>query len=142
MGPLNVAEEYTMKYLVPFKKLKESIRVVSTGGQLKVDMNYDELVTIIKKLLAAVPVDEDFYRRSYPDVAEAIDAGTYRNAKHHFVDYGYFEGRRPFEPEVDESFYLKNNPDVEQGIEAGTIKSVAGHFAEHGYDEGRLPIQI
>jgi hypothetical protein len=131
-----------MKYLVPFSKLKDSFRVVSLGGQLKVDMNYEELVDTIKKLLQAVSVDEAWYRAAYPDVAEAIDAGTYRNAKHHFVDYGYFEGRRPFQPEIDEVWYLKTNPDIKKGIEEGTIASAAKHFAEHGYDEGRLPIQI
>ncbi len=131
-----------MKYLVPFSKLKGSFRVVSIGGQLKLDMTYDELVDAIKKLLLAVPVDEDWYRKSYPDVAEAIDSGTYRNAKHHFVDYGYFEGRRPFLPEVEAEFYLKNNPDVQKGIAEGTIKSPTAHFIEHGYDEGRLPLQI
>jgi hypothetical protein len=131
-----------MKYLVPFSKLKDSFRVVSVGGQLKVDMNYDELVEMIKKLLQAVPVDDAWYRASYPDVAEAIDAGAYRNAKHHFVDYGYFEGRRPFEPEIDEAWYLKNNPDIKKGVEDGSIASAAKHFIEHGYDEGRLPIQI
>jgi hypothetical protein len=97
---------------------------------------------MIKKLLQAVPVDESWYRRMYPDVAEAIDAGAYRNAKHHFVDYGYFEGRRPFEPEIDETWYLKNNPDIQKSVEDGTIASAARHFIEHGYDEGRLPIQI
>jgi hypothetical protein len=131
-----------MKYLVPFSKLKDAFRVVSLGGQLKVDMNYDELVEVIKKLLQAVPVDEAWYRNAYPDVAEAIDAGAYRNAKHHFVDYGYFEGRRPFEPEIDEAWYLRHNPDIKKGVEEGIIASAAKHFAEHGYDEGRLPIQI
>ncbi len=131
-----------MKYLVPFSKLKNSFRVVSVGGQLKLDMTYDELVDTIKKLLQAVPVDEGWYRTCYPDVAEAIDAGAYRNAKHHFVDYGYFEGRRPFLPEVEEDFYLKNNPDVQSGIAEGTIKSPTAHFIEHGYDEGRLPMEF
>jgi hypothetical protein len=131
-----------MKYLVPFSKLKDSLRVLSIGGQLKLDMSYDELVDVMKKLLQAVPVDEDWYRQRYPDVAEAIDAGAYRNAKHHFVDYGYFEGRRPFEPEVDDAWYVKNNPDVRQGIEEGSILSAAAHFIEHGYEEGRLPMQV
>ena len=131
-----------MKYLVPFSKLKNSFRVVSIGGQLKADMNYDELMDVIKTLLQAVAVDEAWYRRAYPDVAEAIDAGVYRSAKHHFADYGYFEGRRPFEPEVDEAWYLQNNPDVQAGVADGSIASPAAHFLEHGYEEGRAPMQI
>jgi hypothetical protein len=131
-----------LKYLVPFSKLKEQFRVVSVGGQLKVDMTYDELMQVTRKLLQAVPVDEAWYRKTYPDVAEAIDAGDYRTAKQHFIDFGYFEGRRPFEPEVDELWYLRNNPDVRSGVEDGSIKSPATHFIEHGYDEGRPPMQM
>jgi len=131
-----------MNYMVPFKKLKDSFRVVSNGQQLKVDLTYEDLMTVIKKLLMGVPVDDEFYRTSYPDVAEAIDAGVYRNAKHHFVDYGYFEGRRPFEHTVDEAWYVKNNEDVRVGLKDGTILSAAAHFAEHGYEEGRVPKQI
>jgi hypothetical protein len=131
-----------MKYVVPFSKLKKSIRVVSSDGQLKADLTYEELMHLIKLLLVGVPVDDVFYRTSYPDVAEAIDAGVYRDAKHHFVDYGYFEGRRPFEPEVDETWYIQKHEDVQKGIADGSIKSAAAHFAEHGYDEGREPMRL
>lgn len=81
-----------MKYLVPFSALKRLIRLLSVKGQLKVDMNYDELLEIIKKLLQAVEVDEQWYRDTYSDVDEAIKAGAYRSAKQHFVENGYFEG--------------------------------------------------
>jgi len=131
-----------MRYLVPFNKLKDSIRVVASNGRLKVDLNYDEMVTVIKMLLSGIDVDEEFYRRTYPDVAEAIAAGTYRNAKQHFVENGYFEGRRPFEMAVDEKWYIANNPDVELGLQDGTIASVAEHFREHGYTEGRPPMAV
>jgi hypothetical protein len=128
--------------VVPFSKLKKSIRVVSSDGQLKADMTYEELMSLIKHLLAGVEVDDAFYCSSYPDVAEAISAGVYRDAKHHFVDYGYFEGRRPFQPEVDEAWYISRYEDIETGIKDGSIKSAAAHFVEHGYDEGREPMRL
>jgi hypothetical protein len=40
-------------------------------------------------------VDEEWYRRTNPDVDAAIRKGTIPNAKFHFIDSGYQEGRKP-----------------------------------------------
>lgn len=128
-----------MKYLVPFTALKQSIRFVSEKGSLKADMTYDEFLEVVRKLLVAIPVDEMWYRASYPDVAEAIDAGTYTSATSHFVEHGYLEGRRPFAFEIDEAWYLEKYPDVQEGIATGEIASAEEHYNAHGYDEGRMP---
>ncbi len=126
-------------YLIPFSALKNAVKLVSLKGQLKIDLTYDEFLAIIRQLLQAAPVDEAWYRASYPDVAEAIEAGTYRSAKHHFVANGYLEGRRPFPMDVDENWYLTAYPDVRDGIEDGLFVSAQEHFTRHGYDEGRRP---
>ncbi len=131
-----------MKYLVPFSALKSSIKLLSMKGQLKVDMNYDEFLDLVKKFLQAVPIDEDWYRTTYPDVAEAIKAGAYRSARQHFVDHGYFEGRRPFDLELDEAFYMKQYPDIAQAVSSGDLDSARDHFVRIGYDEGRLPSEL
>ena len=131
-----------MKYLVPFSALKSSIKLLSMKGQLKVDMNYDEFLDLVKKFLQAVPIDEDWYRTTYPDVAEAIKAGAYRSARQHFVDHGYFEGRRPFDLELDEAFYMKQYPDIAQAVSSGDLDSARDHFVRIGYDEGHLPSEL
>ncbi len=131
-----------MKYLVPFSTLKNSIKLLSVKGQLKVDMNYDEFLDLVKKFLAAVPIDEEWYRTTYPDVADAIKAGAYRSARQHFVDHGYFEGRRPFDLEIDEAWYMKQYPDIEQSVKSGAVASAKDHFERHGYEEGRLPSEL
>lgn len=131
-----------MKYLVPFSVLKNSIRLQSVKGQLKVEMNYDELLDVLKRMLQAIAIDDAWYRRTYPDVDEAIKAGAYRDAKQHFVENGYFEGRRPFPLELNEDWYLQTYPDVQAGIAEGTLTTARDHFEEHGYDEGRLPVQL
>jgi hypothetical protein len=128
-----------VNYLTPFSVLKTSISLVSVKGQLKLDMNYEEFLTIMKKFLQAVPIDESWYRATYPDVDEAIKAGTYRSARQHFVDHGYFEGRRPFALNVDETWYLQQYPDVAGSIETGAVTSARDHFDRHGYEEGRAP---
>ncbi len=131
-----------MIYLVPFSVLKDSVRLASVKGQLKLDITYDEFLNIMKRLLQAVPVDEAWYRETYPDVTDAIKAGTYRNCRHHFVENGYFEDRKPSPFKVDETWYLKTYPDVAEGIESGEIVSASDHFASHGYIEGRVPAEV
>jgi hypothetical protein len=135
-------ERHRMKYLVPFASLKQTIRFVSEKGSLKADMTYDEFLDVVRKLLAAIPVDETWYRATYPDVAEAIDAGIYTSATGHFVEHGYLEGRRPFPFEVNEAWYLETYPDVQEGIESGEILSAQDHYNLHGYDEGRMPAPV
>jgi hypothetical protein len=128
-----------MNYLVPFASLKKTLPVVSSKGHLKVDLSYDAFLGIIRQILQAVPVDEAWYRATYPDVAEAIAFGEYRDAREHFIQHGYIEGRRPFPMQVDEAWYLGSNPDVIEGIESGRFESAQAHFMQHGYEEGRKP---
>jgi len=70
--------------------------------------------------------DEQWYLRTYPDVAEAkVDPAT------HFVETGWREGRDPG-PDFATSAYLKANPDVAR---AGLNPLV--HYIEFGKFEGR-----
>ena len=94
---------------------------------------------MIKHLLRGVHVDEEWYRRTYDDVDAAIKGGAYESAKHHFVEDGYFEGRRPCPVRVDEAWYVATYPDVAEGMELGDIQSAQEHFDQHGYREGRFP---
>jgi hypothetical protein len=131
-----------VKYLIPFNVLKNSMKLLSVKGQLKVDMTYDEFLDFVKKFLQAVPLDEKWYRTAYPDVDEAIKAGAYRSARHHFVEHGYFEGRRPFALEIDEAFYLRQYPDIQESVAKGFVESARDHYERHGYEEGRLPSDL
>jgi hypothetical protein len=131
-----------VKYLLPFSVLKNSIKLMSVKGQLKVDVSYDEFLDFVKKFLQAVPIDEKWYRTTYPDVDEAIKAGAYRSGRQHFVEHGYFEGRRPFELEIDEAFYMRQYPDIQEGISKGLLESAREHFVKNGYEEGRIPAEL
>jgi hypothetical protein len=94
---------------------------------------------MIRTLLSGIDVDEAWYLRQNPDIAEAIKAGVVRSAKEHFLYNGYFEGRRPGPIEVDEAWYLSQYPEVAEAVKQGTMESAQRHFDEHGYKEGRLP---
>jgi hypothetical protein len=131
-----------MKYLPPFSVIEKKVASINEGCRNENGTTNDDLIDLIKHFLRAIPVDEIWYCKSYPDVAEAIAKKVHRSATEHFVEHGYFEGRQPYEPEVDEIWYVETNPDVKAGVEAGLIKSPKAHFIEHGYDEGRLPMDV
>lgn len=130
-------------YCTPtFKTVRGRLAIVTVNGKAKVNSSYDEFVEVIKMLLRGVDFDERWYLAKYPDVAEAVTAGTFKSGRRHFIEVGYFEGRRPREFEVDEKWYLQAYPDVAEVIGKGKIRSARQHFNEHGYDEGRLPAEL
>ena len=130
-----------MTYLPPFARLKERVAISGANGKGRVALSYAEFTSLIKQLLYGVAVDEAWYLGQYPDVAEAVRNGAYRSARHHFIEEGYFEGRRPCEFEVDEAWYIGHYADVAAGVKAGTIASAKEHFRNHGYQEGRRPAE-
>jgi hypothetical protein len=130
-----------MRYIPPYATLKDHFRVAARNGKRRIDMKYDDFIGILKLMLRAVEVDEAWYRSRYADVDDAIKAGTYKSAKHHFVEEGYFEGRIPYEFDLDEQWYSSKYPDVVAGIKVGAFVTLKEHFLEHGYKEGRLPAE-
>jgi hypothetical protein len=128
-----------MKYIPTFETVKGLFEISSVRGELRVSASYDDLVGLIKLMLAGAYVDEEWYLKKYPDVAQAIEKDQFNSAKHHFVEDGYFEARFPCEPMIDEAWYLQRYPDVAESVSRGEFASALRHFVEDGYREGRLP---
>jgi hypothetical protein len=128
-----------MNYLPPFNNFKRKMRMSAANGTQRVQMDYEDFLGFVKLLLRSVAVDEAWYLKQNPDVAEAVAKGTYRSGKQHFVEEGYFEGRTPYEFNVDEDWYTQTYPDVAAGLKEGDLESAKQHFMSHGYVEGRLP---
>lgn len=131
-----------MSYIPPFKVVRGRMTIVMVNGKNKLNNSYDEFVEVIKLLLNGVAFDETWYLSKYTDVAEAVKAGTFKSARHHFIEVGYFEGRRPRDFEVDEKWYLETYSDVANSINKGDVKSARQHFNEYGYEEGRFPAEL
>jgi hypothetical protein len=128
-----------VKYLPPFELIRRSIEISTVRGELRVNLSYEDFVKILRTMIAGIEVDEAWYLRTYEDIASAIKSGSVRSARQHFIDDGYFEGRRPFAMDVDERWYLMQNPDVSDSIRRGDVVSAQEHFDQDGYREGRLP---
>ncbi|MBW4487728.1 MAG: tandem-95 repeat protein [Trichocoleus desertorum ATA4-8-CV12] len=95
--------------------------------------------------------EESFYLANNPDVAQAVQAGSFSSGFQHFIQVGQFEltsapSRAP-SPLFNEAFYLANNPDVAAAVQAGSFSSGFQHFIEAGQFElsdspTRLPSPI
>lgn len=128
-----------MKYIPPFDMIRRSVEISTVKGELRVNVSYEDFINLLKTMLAGVEVNEDWYLKTYEDIAKAVREGSLQSARQHFVDDGYFEGRMPFPIQVDERWYLQQNPDVAEGVRRGIIESGQAHFQEDGYREGRMP---
>ena len=126
-------------YVPPFDALRRSAEVSSVRGELRVALSYDAFVAVVRTLVAAIPVDEAFYLRTYADVAQAIRDGSVTSARQHYVDDGYLEGRLPSDPAFDEAYYLDAHPDVAEQVRTGRLPSARFHYVMDGYREGRRP---
>jgi hypothetical protein len=126
-------------YLPPFESIKGFVSFAALKGELTISASYAQFTVLIRTLLQGIEVDEEWYLRQYPDVAEAIRNGVVSSAKDHFLNDGYFEGRIPFLIKVDEAWYLEQNPGVAEYIARGQLESAQQHFNDNGYREGRKP---
>ena len=131
-----------MKYLPPFDLIRRMVEVSTVRGELRVSLSYDDFVKILRLMISGIEVNEEWYLKEHQDIAQAIANGTVASAKQHFVDDGYFEGRRPFPMPVDERWYLEHNADVAESVRKGVVSGGEQHFVEDGYREGRLPYEL
>jgi hypothetical protein len=128
-----------VKYLPPFELIRRSIEISTVRGELRVNVSYEDFVSILKTMIRGIEVDNAWYVQAYEDIGSAIKSGVVSSAQQHFVNDGYFEGRLPFPIVVDEHWYLTENPDVAESIRKGSVVSAQEHFDADGYREGRLP---
>jgi hypothetical protein len=98
------------------------------------------LKLLLQMALSQAEFDETSYLRENPDVAQSMRRSAVPNAKHHYINYGYFEARAGGVP-VDSAWYEKQYPDVAQAMRTGKtrVKSAAEHFHVAGAAEGRAP---
>lgn len=102
-----------------------------------VDKNH--LIDFMKPLLQNIYVDAEWYVKNYPDIAQAISDGVVDSASDHYVLFGYYEHRMPYEIEVDQPWYLRQYSDVEEAVGKGLFSSALEHYYLVGFKEGRLP---
>jgi hypothetical protein len=103
----------------------------------KVPISSAALQALLRVLASTAPFDAIFYAETYPDVADGLASGVIADARQHFLEHGYLEGRLGAPPDIDEDFYLSTYPDVAAGIANGGVSSVHDHYVRSGAAEGR-----
>lgn len=80
----------------------------------------------------------NWYLSEYPDVSKNE---KYKNNPYkHFVEYGFYEGRKSLPPvplEYNEGEYLELNPDVAEAVKGGYYSSGIEHYLLYGFNENR-----
>ncbi len=109
----------------------------SNGAYYAVEAHY--FTECHQAQVAKVFFDPEFYVLRYPDIGEALLAGTIASAHAHYLTRGYYENRMPYEISVDEEWYLDAYADVKQAVLKQAFDSGQEHFDTIGYREGRLP---
>jgi GT2 family glycosyltransferase len=82
--------------------------------------------------------DPAWYLRQYPAVGEAIAAGAWSCALHHYLCNDTPAAFDPL-PEFSESYYLGRYKDIAAAVEAKDRRSGYDHFLSHGVLELRSP---
>jgi hypothetical protein len=135
MGPNGLAPPPT------FNELVKSVSILPNGqGRLSVEFTRSHLMTLVTKLLKAVPVDENWYVETYSDAAKAIETGEYASAADHYCCHGYFDGHFPNYISVDAEWYVGHYGHVSRGLSLGVATSAQDHFLRIGYNEGCRPV--
>ena len=132
-------EEGSLPRLVNFATIKRHNNIVWPLTSEKLLLQSDLIRDLLRLALEHVPVDEQYYLNSYPDVGTAVENGSFSSPRHHYITFGYFEDRLPFRIVVDDDFYFRTNPDIKAEVDAGGVPSAQYHFERYGFKEGRLP---
>jgi hypothetical protein len=107
-------------------------------GHSTITVSREGLKLFVKKALSQQPFDQDWYLNNYPDVKRAIESGAFVDAKHHYIECGYFEGRLPGLIGFDAGRYLNTYEDLKPISTLPNADKVAErHFVQYGYREGR-----
>jgi hypothetical protein len=124
---------------VCFTELCGKCRIIPARGGLFAEMDREDFLHMVRRILRAVRVDEEWYRSTYPGAAAEIESGRFSTATEHYVTTGYFEGGLPADVEVDADWYLGRYAHVRTGLAIGVADSAKDHFLRIGYGEGCQP---
>jgi hypothetical protein len=131
----------TPEYLPHIDLMLQALRInrerLSSKSKIAIDARL--LRGLIQAIVARAPFSDEYYLRTYPDIAEAHAAGNIPDLHRHYIDSGFLEGRFGAPPAVDEAFYTSYYKDVGLAVTRGEIASATEHYVRQGAAEGRVP---
>jgi hypothetical protein len=124
---------------IPFADLKTRLRIIVTRGRLLAEIEREDFLDLVRKMLRSVAVDEAWYLKTYSAAAEDIRLGRVSSAAEHYITTGYFHGALPADVYVDEEWYTARYDHVRNSLAHGSSTSPKDHFMRIGYGEGCQP---
>jgi hypothetical protein len=115
----------------------------STREALEANPEIKIPVSLFRFLMKIVVSHGDFnlpgYLGANRDIQDAAKKGQVPDPGSHYVNFGFFEGRRGATPTVDEAWYRRNYLDIAAAVRRGDISSGSEHFNMIGAEEFRAP---
>lgn len=130
--------EPTLPDILPYYEFVKKKQIIELRDEIAT-VGRDFLTDLMAPMLRRIRFDAEFYRKNYPDLAEAEERGLIFDLHQHYVMFGFFENRMPCLVEVDGAFYAREYPDVAIAILENRVASAQVHFETSGFVEGRLP---
>jgi hypothetical protein len=132
--------EEGFEIMIPvFASLLNEKRVVLSSRSNLVAVDRHLFVAVMVPTLSRIYVDESWYLDRFPDVQDALSKGIVKSAKDHYVRFGYYENRMPYQILVNENWYMEQYPDVGAAVRQEDFVSAQHHFEAIGFSEGRFP---
>lgn len=94
---------------------------------------------LITQCLKHMDFNLDTYLLQNPDISSALKNRELKDAFDHFVNYGYFEGRKVPTEKFDEKWYLSKYPDVADALDKKLLASAQEHYELCSKEEMRAP---
>ena len=122
--------------LLSYNSIRAKAQFVDVAGTPVAHLQEEDFKRIIRQFLCLIPFDAEAYLQANPDLATAIADGIYTGSpRQHFLDHGYFEGRRirpGFQPNdtdpTDQDIDLP--PDDMDAVYRGLLAIEAERFAD------------
>jgi hypothetical protein len=128
---------YIPPYAALLQVLKKSRSDLDDQASIEIPVLVFKL--LLKAAILGAEFDEESYLQANPDVRRAVRDGEIKSGYQHFVQFGYFEGRKGGMNEVDPRWYLRTYPDIAAAVKNGKIDYAREHFYDAGAAEGRSP---
>lgn len=109
------------------------------GHQTQIEIPVSLFKFLMKIALATGEFNSAGYLAANRDIQDAARKGQVPDPKLHYVNFGFFEGRRGATPAVDEAWYRRNYTDIANAVRKGDIASGSDHFETIGAEEFRAP---
>jgi hypothetical protein len=134
---------FPINYAVPVEQFEKAHHVVQDAGSwCAVDAAFLSKLRTVPQRKHLEPFvsrfDEEFYLRSYKDIARAVSTGGLKSGLEHYVKHGFAEGRDgfPFDPVWYSTEYALAAMEVGRGDYA----DLAHHYVEVGASRGYRPV--